>query len=146
MAVEFAGPKQSLHLAVMDATRMGFRDGNFDLTLCIQNGISAFGVSQEQLFAEAARVTRSGGVVLFSSYSHCFWEERLKWFEIQAENGLIGEIDYQATGNGVIVCKDGFRATTVDAEGFRSLAAILGLAPNLTEVDGSSLFCELVLP
>jgi len=146
MAVEFAGPKKSLYLAAMDATRMGFRDGSFDLTLCIQNGISAFGVSQEKLFAEAARVTRSGGVVLFSSYSHCFWEERLKWFEIQAENGLIGEIDYQETGNGVIVCKDGFRATTVDAEGFRSLAAILGLAPNLTEVDGSSLFCELVLP
>ena len=85
-------------------------------------------------------------MVLFSSYSHRFWVERLKWFEIQAKEGLIGEIDYHATGNGVIVCKDGFRATTVDAGRFRSLAAALGLVPNIIEVDGSSLFCELALP
>lgn len=123
----------------------GILDHSFDLTMCIQNGISAFGVDQQQLFAEAIRVTRPRGTVLFSSYSHRFWEERLKWFEIQAEEGLIGEIDYRGTGNGVIVCKDGFRATTVDAERFRSLAAALGLVPNIIEVDGSSLFCELAL-
>jgi ubiquinone/menaquinone biosynthesis C-methylase UbiE len=93
MAVDFVGHEKPVHLAAMDATRMGFRDHTFDLTICIQNGISAFGVDQQQLFAEAARVTRSGGVVLFSSYSERFWEERLKWFEIQAEHGLIGEID-----------------------------------------------------
>jgi 2-polyprenyl-6-hydroxyphenyl methylase/3-demethylubiquinone-9 3-methyltransferase len=145
MALDFVGHAKSLYLAAMDATRMGFRDHSFDLTMCIQNGISAFGVDQQQLFAEAIRVTRPRGTVLFSSYSHRFWEERLKWFEIQAEEGLIGEIDYRGTGNSVIVCKDGFRATTVDAEGFRSLAAALGLVPNIIEVDGSSLFCELAL-
>jgi len=91
-------------------------------------------------------VTRSAGVVLFSSYSDRFWEERLKWFEIQAEHGLIGEIDYRATSNGVIVCNDGFRATTADAGCFRSLAAVLGFVPNIIEVDGSSLFCEVVVP
>jgi hypothetical protein len=84
--------------------------------------------------------------VLFPSYSERFRAERLKWFEVQAEHGLIGEIDYHATGNGVIVCRDGFRATTIDAEGFRSLAAALGLIPNIIEVDGSSLFCEIVVP
>jgi len=146
MAADSAGRNQSLYLAAMDATRLGFRDHAFDLTICIQNGISALGVDQQQLFAEALRVTRSGGVVLFSSYSDRFWEERLKWFEIQAEHGLIGEIDYQATGNGVIICHDGFGATTVNAEGFRSLAATLGLAPSIMEVDGSSLFCEIVVP
>jgi len=146
MAVGFAGHSQSLHFAVMDAMLLGFRDSAFDLTICIQNGISAFQVDRQQLFAEAVRVTRSGGVVLFSSYSDRFWEERLKWFEIQAEHGLIGKIDYQATGNGVIVCRDGFRATTVNTAGFRSLTANLGLAPNIREVDGSSLFCEIVVP
>jgi 2-polyprenyl-6-hydroxyphenyl methylase/3-demethylubiquinone-9 3-methyltransferase len=146
MAVDFAGRNQSLYLAAMDAARLGFRDHAFDLTICIQNGISAFGVDRQQLFAEALRVTRSGAVVLFSSYSDRFWEERLKWFEIQAQHGLIGEIDYQATGNGVIVCHDGFRATTVNAAGFRTLAATLGLVPNIMEVDGSSLFCEVVVP
>jgi hypothetical protein len=36
--------------------------------------------------------------MLFSTYCERFWEERLKWFEIQAQHGLIGEIDYHATG------------------------------------------------
>lgn len=93
-------------LATMDATHLGLRDQAFDLTICIQNGISAFGADQQEFFAEALRVTRSGGVVLFSSYSDRFWEERLKWFEIQAKHELIGEIDYHATGNGVIACKE----------------------------------------
>ena len=146
MAADFLERKNSLHLVAMDATHMAFRDHAFDLTICIQNGIAAFGVDQQQLFAEAVRVTRSAGVVLFSSYSDRFWEERLKWFEIQAEHGLIGEIDYRATGNGVIVCNDGFRATTADAGCFRSLAAVLGFVPNIIEVDGSSLFCEVVVP
>jgi SAM-dependent methyltransferase len=146
MAADFLERRNSLHLVAMDATGMAFREHAFDLTICIQNGIAAFGVDQQQLFAEAVRVTRSAGVVLFSSYSDRFWEERLKWFEIQAEHGLIGEIDYRATGNGVIVCNDGFRATTADAGCFRSLAAVLGFVPNVIEVDGSSLFCEVVVP
>jgi 2-polyprenyl-6-hydroxyphenyl methylase/3-demethylubiquinone-9 3-methyltransferase len=146
MAAEFAGRKGSLHLVAMDAARMGFRDRTFDLTVCIQNGISAFGADQRELFTEAVRVTRSGGAVLFSTYSERFWEERLKWFQIQVEHGLIGEIDYHATGNGVIVCKDGFRATTMDAEGFRYLAAVLRLTPSIIEVDDSSLFCEIAVP
>jgi 2-polyprenyl-6-hydroxyphenyl methylase/3-demethylubiquinone-9 3-methyltransferase len=146
LAVDFVGHEEALRLAAMDATRMAFRNQTFDLTICIQNGISAFGVDQQQLIGEAVRVTRPGGVVLFSSYSERFWEERLKWFEIQAEHGLIGKINYRATGNGIIVCHDGFRATTVNAEGFRSLAAVLGLAANIIEVDDSSLFCEIVIP
>jgi len=146
MASEFAGRKGSLHLVAMDAAHMGFRDRTFDLTVCIQNGISAFGADQSELFTEAVRVTRSGGRVLFSTYCERFWEERLKWFEIQAEHGLIGEIDYHATGNGVIVCKDGFRSTTTEAESFRKLSGVLNLAPNIIEVDGSSLFCEIAVP
>jgi len=115
------------------------------LTICIQNGISAFDEEQKKLFVEAVRVTRSGGTVLFSSYAERFWAERLRWFEIQAEHRLIGDIDYGLTGDGVIVCKDGFRATTVDSQGFMSLAAGLGLVPNIIEIDGSSLFCEIVV-
>ena len=130
---------------VIDAAHLGFRNRTFDLTMCIQNGISAFGTDQE-VFTEAVRVTRQDGTVLFSSYSDRFWEERLNWFEIQAEHGLIGEIDHHLTGTGAIVCKDGFRATTMDAEGFRCLAALLKLTPTIIEVDGSSLFCEVVVP
>jgi len=146
MATNFLGRKKSLHLFAMNAAHLGFRDRTFDLTICIQNGISAFGADQRAVFTEATRVTRQAGTVLFSSYSDRFWEERLKWFEIQAEHGLIGEIDHHLTGHGVIVCKDGFRATTMNAESFRSLAAFLKLTPTIIEVDGSSLFCEVVVP
>lgn len=68
------------------------------------------------------------------------------WFEIQSAHHLIGEIDYQATGNGMIVCKEGFRATTADRRSFEKLAASLEVKPRITEVDGSSLFCEFVVP
>lgn len=146
MALECLGRKPSLRLACMDAIHMGFRDHIFDLTICIQNGICAFAVDQQQLFREALRVTRSGGPVLFSSYSAQFWEHRLRWFEIQSARHLIGEIDHQATGNGVIVCRDGFRATTVDRTTFEKLAARLGVTPHIIEVDDSSLFCEIVVP
>lgn len=145
MARGFLGRTESLHLAQMDAAHLGFRDRAFDVTICVQNGISAFEVDQQRLLAEAVRVTRLGGTALFSSYSDGFWEDRLRWFEIQSAHGIIGTIDYQATGNGIIVCKDGFRATTVNAAGFGNFARVLGLAPNILEVDCSSLFCELTV-
>jgi len=146
MALEYVGCPPSLRLAQMDALRLGFRDRAFDLTICIQNGVSAFGVDKQRLCAEAVRVTRSGGAVLFSSYCESFWPDRLKWFEVQSAHGLIGAIDYRRTGNGVIVCTDGFRATTVSADGFRSLAGVLGFTPKIVEVDNSSLFCEIRIP
>jgi 2-polyprenyl-6-hydroxyphenyl methylase/3-demethylubiquinone-9 3-methyltransferase len=131
--------------AVMDAVRLGFADRAFDCTLCIQNGISAFKVDRLDLMRESVRVTRPGGRVLFSSYAERFWPDRLDWFEAQAAAGLIGEIDRKATGDGVIVCKDGFRADTVGPDEFRELAGRLGLEPRIVEVAGASLFCELVV-
>ena len=132
-------------LAAMNAVRLGFPDGCFDAVLCLQNGISAFHEDPLALIAEALRVTASPGRVLFSSYAEAFWEQRLAWFEIQADHGLVGEIDRARTGNGVIVGKDGFTATTARPEDFERWAGALGVAPELTEVDGSSLFCELVV-
>jgi len=145
-AKEFVGPNQHVRLLLMDAVRMGFADHTFDLIFCIQNGISAFGVDPHQLFSEALRVTRSGGILLFSTYSPRFWNDRLEWFDLQADHNLLGEIDREATRDGVIVCKDGFRATTLDAAGFQALAANHGLIPGIVEVDGSSLFCEVRAP
>lgn len=130
-------------LAAMTALCLGFPDRAFDLVACIQNGISAFGVDRLALLEEALRVTRRGGIALFSTYSERFWEWRLQWFRLQAEAGLVGEIDEGATGNGVIVCRDGFRATTVTPAEWRQLAERLGISAELVEVDGSSLFCVL---
>jgi len=44
---------------------------------------------------------------VFSTYAAEFWSERLRWFELQAAAGLVGEIDYEKTKDGVVVCKDG---------------------------------------
>ncbi len=133
------------HVLQMNALVLGFRDAIFDVVVCIQNGVSAFGVDRRALLAESIRVTRPGGRVLFSSYAAKFWPPRLEWFRLQAECGLIGEIDWAATGAGRIVCRDGFTASTVGPDEFRALAASLGLRAQLEEVDESSLFCELIV-
>jgi 2-polyprenyl-6-hydroxyphenyl methylase/3-demethylubiquinone-9 3-methyltransferase len=127
----------------MDSGYLGFKEEQFDKVVCVQNGISALSLEKKELIAEALRVTRKGGSVLLSSYAERFWEDRLTWFRLQAEHGLIGEIDEENTGEGLIMCKDGFKSTTVTAQNFRALASEFGLVPLMTEVDGSSLFCEL---
>ncbi len=134
------------HLLNMNAIRLSFADNVFDVVICIQNGISAFHVKQEDLIRESLRVTRSGGIVLFSSYSDKFWDIRLEWFRLQSEAGLLGEIDPEKTGNGVIVCRDGFTATTVGREEFLSLVERINVDTQIMEVDESSLFCEITVP
>lgn len=65
----------------------------------------------------------------------------------QAAGVLLGEIDEEKTGDGQIDCKEGFAATTITPDQFRSWAIQIGLDPatdfNLIEIDESSLFCEM---
>jgi 2-polyprenyl-6-hydroxyphenyl methylase/3-demethylubiquinone-9 3-methyltransferase len=143
LARETLGDASYCSLSRMNAVELGFFGQQFHVVVCIQNGISAFKVDQRALMKEAMRVTCSGGRVLFSSYSEHFWEDRLEWFRIQSDYGLIGEIDDDATGDGVIVCKDGFRATTIGPADFVALTSDFGIRPTITEVDGSSIFCEI---
>ena len=143
LAREFLRDRLNCRLLPMNAEALGFGDEVFDVTVCIQNGISAFKVDPEQLLAECLRVTRPGGRVLFSSYAAQFWPHRLEWFQLQSAAGLIGEIDTTATRDGVIVCKDGFRATTVSPDEFRAIAAALDVGCRIEEVDESSVFCEI---
>jgi len=130
----------------MDAAELSFVDQSFDLVVCIQNGISAFHTDQKRLIRESVRVTRPGGRVLFSSYSEKFWEDRLEWFRLQSEAGLIGALDRVRTRDGVIVCTDGFTASTVNKHQFLALTAGLDAKVTIVEVDESSLFCEITLP
>ncbi|MCK4695379.1 MAG: class I SAM-dependent methyltransferase [Candidatus Cloacimonetes bacterium] len=145
LARDILGKNKSLELYEMNAINLKFEDGEFDIVFCIQNGISAFHVDRQQLIKEAVRVTRSGGKVLFSSYSNKFWKDRFEWFQLQAEHNLIGEIDYEKTGNGVIVCKDGFRATTVSSEELLSLSSNLNIVTEIVEEDNSSIFCVMTV-
>ncbi|MGB7055120.1 MAG: class I SAM-dependent methyltransferase [bacterium] len=133
------------HLFVMNAVRLGFKDNTFERVFCVQNGISAFHVDQRALISESIRVTKNRGLVLYSSYSAKIWPERLHWFKLQAEAGLLGEIDWQQTRNGVIVCKDGFTARTLSSEQFRDLTADLPVDVTIEEVDESSRFLVLTM-
>jgi len=130
-------------LANMDAVQLSFPDHTFDCVVCIQNGISAFHVDHGALITEAVRVVKPGGTVLFSSYSDKFWRHRLEWIELQSREGLLGEIDYERTGEGLIVCKDGFTATTVSPQRFLKLSEGLDADVRIVEVDESSIFCEI---
>jgi 2-polyprenyl-6-hydroxyphenyl methylase/3-demethylubiquinone-9 3-methyltransferase len=140
LARELAGPGSPCDFHEMDASALTFGDGEFDAVVCVQNGICAFGVDRLKLVREALRVTRPGGVAMFSTYASGFWDHRLEWFEAQAEAGLIGEIDREATSLGTIVCRDGLRLGMVLPEEFRAMGAEIGLEPEIHVVDGSSVF------
>jgi SAM-dependent methyltransferase len=135
---------QNYTLFLMDASQMSFRSNVFSVVFCIQNGISAFGVDNKRLVSEAIRVTKKNGIILFSSYSSKIWEARVEWFKEQSDLGLIGELDMEKTGNGSIVCKDGFRASTVSGRQMVKLFSEFGLDASITEVDESSIFCKAI--
>jgi ubiquinone/menaquinone biosynthesis C-methylase UbiE len=130
-------------LIQMDVAFLEFPDSIFDVVVCIQNGISAFKVDPEYLVKECIRITKPEGVSLFSSYCEEFWEPRLDWFRLQSKEGLLGEIDWDATHNGTIVCQDGFKATTMTYSDFNSLAQYVNIQPRILKVDNSSIFLEL---
>lgn len=135
--------RPGLHLAMMDAARLGFASRQFDVVVCVQNGISAFKVDTHTLVRESMRVAKRGGMCLFSTYSEKFWKNRLEWFRLQSEEGLIGEIDWTQTCDGVIRCKDGFKATTFSKNSLLKLTESLGLTADIKEIDCSSLFWEV---
>ncbi len=146
MADRYLATIESIRLARMNACNLAFASGKFQTVCCIQNGISAFHVDQKELIFEAVRVAAPGGKVLFSSYADLFWDDRLNWFRIQADEGLIGEIDEEATGNGIIRCRDGFTATTVRPAEFEKLTGELGDRVSdvtIRTIAGSSVFCEI---
>ena len=136
----------NLYLAAMDAAALGFSTHSFDVVAGVQNFISACKLPPRRVLEEARRVARPGGRIILSSYAETFWPHRLEWFQQQAAAGLIGPIDASATAGGVIVCTDGFRATTFSPDDFSALAAASGLQACVTTVDDSSVFCEFKLP
>jgi 2-polyprenyl-6-hydroxyphenyl methylase/3-demethylubiquinone-9 3-methyltransferase len=125
----------------MDVENLTFPDNSFDVILAIQNGLSSFKVDNYKLINDCVRIIKNQGKIILSSYSDKIWEDRLYWFELHAREGLIGSIDYDLTKNGEIVCKDGFRASTMTKVDFENLLKDFDLRYQLIEVDNSSLFC-----
>ncbi len=135
-----------LYLTLMDVADLEFAENSFDLVFGVQNLISACKVPPQTLLRECLRVTRPGGRVFLSSYAAGFWPQRLEWFRQQSQAGLLGPIDESATGDGVIVCEDGFRATTFSPKEFEALAHSCDVQAKVYLVDQSSVFCEIQVP
>ncbi len=143
LAKEYLLDYRNIELHQMNANSLSFKEETFDAVIAIQNGISAFKVEPEVLLRESLRITKKNGKLILSSYSENFWEERLKWFILQSEEELLGEIDYEKTGNGSIVCKDGFIATTFSKKDFQNLLQKMNLKGSIQEIDLSSIFCVI---
>ena len=112
----------------------------FDTVLCLQNGLSAMKVEPFSFIQQMMKLLSPSGVALISTYSEKFWEFRVKWFLEQAEKGLLGEVDLEQTKDGVIVCKDGFRAVTHSIEELEEIGKMSGFSYEVLEVGGSSVF------
>ncbi|MFV0517931.1 MAG: class I SAM-dependent methyltransferase [Aminipila sp.] len=125
-------------MVLMDVKDMEFSN-LFDCVLCLQNGLSAMHIDMEDIY-KILNFVDQGGTAYFSSYSEKFWEFRLKWFEEQSKKGLLGEIDYLQTKNGIIICKDGFKAVTHTPKEFSLIGKEIGYPFEVLEVDESSLF------
>lgn len=129
-------------IQVMDVYNLEF-DEEFDVVLCLQNGLSAIKGQPINLIKQCMKLLTSGGKAYFSTYSAKFWNHRLAWFHEQADKGLIGEIDLEKTHDGIIMCKDGFTAITFSEDELKKLGEESGFHYHIEEVDESSLFLIL---
>lgn len=140
---EYLREVPNARLSVMDVHKLCVKD-SFDVILCLQNGLSAMKIQPVEYYINIwMDFLTENGKVFISSYSPNFWEHRVAWFQEQAEKGLLGEIDVEKTGDGVIVCKDGFRATTHSPEELDRIGGTSGYAHKVMEVDQSSVFLIL---
>lgn len=112
----------------------------YDIVLCLQNGLSAMRIDTDEQIERILELVKPGGRMYFSTYSNKFWNYRIDWFVEQSEKGLLGELDFNKTKDGVIVCKDGFRATTHTIEDLNLIGERSGYPYEIKEVDESSLF------
>jgi len=136
---EYLNDVPNAELIVMDAHNLHFKEP-FDVVLCLQNGLSAMKVDPIEFIGRIMNLLSQGGKAFVSSYSPKFWDYRLAWFQEQAEKGLLGEIDAEKTKDGIIICKDGFHATTHSPEDMDMIGKSLSYAYKITEVDESSIF------
>lgn len=126
-------------IMAMDVHNITFQE-KFDVILCLQNGLSSMKITSPDFIEKILGMVVSGGKVYFSTYSEKFWNHRLMWFKEQAEKGLLGELDLDKTKDGVIVCKDGFRAITHTLKDLKMIGDLSGYEYEIQEVDESSVF------
>lgn len=136
---EYLKDTPNAEIVRMDVNNIAFKK-KFDVILCLQNGLSAMRITSTDLIEKILGMAVSGGKVYFSTYSEKFWEHRVMWFQEQAEKGLLGEVDFDKTKDGIIICKDGFKAITHTPEDLKKIGELSGYEYKIREVDESSVF------
>ncbi|WP_243109393.1 class I SAM-dependent methyltransferase [Anaerophilus nitritogenes] len=136
---EYLNDISNAEIMTMDVHNLTFKE-KFDVVLCLQNGLSSMKVTSSDLIDKILGMVVSGGKVYFSTYSEKFWEYRLMWFKEQADKKLLGEIDLDKTKDGVIICKDGFKAITHTLKDLKMIGFLSGYEYQIQEVDDSSVF------
>ena len=136
---EYLKDSTNAKIVTMDVHNLTFEE-KFDVILCLQNGLSAMKVTSMDSIEKILEMVVSGGKVYFSTYSEKIWEYRLMWFKEQAEKGLLGELDLDKTKDGVIICKDGFKANTHTPKDLKMIGYLSGYEYQIQEIDESSVF------
>ncbi|SHK65137.1 class I SAM-dependent methyltransferase [Paramaledivibacter caminithermalis] len=136
---EYLKDTPNAEIMTMDVHNLTFKE-KFDVILCLQNGLSAMKITSSDLIKEILEMVVDGGKVYFSTYSEKFWEYRVMWFKEQAKKGLLGELDLDKTKDGIIICKDGFKAITHTLEDLKKIGDLSGYEYHIQEVDESSVF------
>ncbi|WDV46342.1 class I SAM-dependent methyltransferase [Clostridiaceae bacterium M8S5] len=139
LAREYLKGIHNAEMITMDVHKPTFKS-KFDVVICLQNGLSAMKIATDESIKNILRMVTDGGKIYFSTYSEKFWEHRLMWFEEQSNKGLLGEIDMSKTKDGVIICKDGFKAITHTPEDLKKIGELSGYEYQIQEMDESSIF------
>ena len=142
LAREYLRDARNVEVHLMSVASLDFTDQSFDLVVSPQNGLSAFGLNPVSVVREALRVTDRDGTFVCCTYADAFWPSRLAWFRRQADAGLLGEIDEESSGNGVIACKDGFESTAMNRQQFEEIAVKTNTSVTLQELPSGSLIAE----
>lgn len=141
LSKEYLKDIPNANMITMDIHKIDIKD-SYDVVLCLQNGLSAMRATRRTIDGMMG-LAAHGGRIFFSSYSPKFWYFRLRWFQEQAAKGVLGEVDLDQSKNGVIVCADGFKATTHSPKDFEEIGIASGYPFQIREIDDSSIFLIL---
>ncbi|MCP4430248.1 MAG: class I SAM-dependent methyltransferase [Gammaproteobacteria bacterium] len=142
LALEHVGLLQNVSVRKADVTSIDSPDNSYDLVLCMQNGLSAFGNNPLNVVRESCRVLNETGKLICCTYSEKIWPDRLKWFREQSNAGLLSPVDEGKTGNNIVVCQDGFTSSAMSRSEFKFISNELNLAHEIYEIESGSLICE----
>jgi len=139
LAQDYLSDYDNVELEVMDAHELNLSE-KFDCILCLQNGLSSMKLNSQENISKMLDLLNVNGKLFISSYSDKIWEQRLEWFQEQTTKQLLGKIDMSKTKDGVIICEDGFKATTTTIEQLREIGETTGYEYFVVEVEQSSTF------